>query len=422
MEASLKLGNGDWAVKNDSLLAYDDVGGKFRPLPFDFTRASSATVVNKQGLIETVGSGIPRIDFKDDAKGALLLEPQSTNLIPYSEDFSNASWIKTRSSISSNSAISPDGTLNADKLIEGTSTNTHSTQNNVTIGNVDTTISVFVKADTRSRVRFILTDLTTGDYRVDLNLNNLSVIENNGGNIGSWTNTSYKIENFTNNWYKVSLTATKGAGSQAALSINLLDNSGNHAYTGDGTSGIYIYGAQLEQNSYATSYIPTQGAISTRNQDIANNSGIGSLIGQTEGTIFLDFKVLSEDEINANIFNTNKNTANAIAVIRTKSTKKIQVQTFFNSVNANYLATNTCDIGDRIKLAFKYKSGDVKFYINGVLENQSTSTFTISSSLSEINLADNVTYFARKEAIDFTALAVYKTALTDVQLQDLTTL
>ena len=96
-------------------------------------------------------------------------------------------WIKTRSSISSNLAISPDGTLNAGKLIEDTSTNTHSTQNNVTIGNVDTTISVFVKADTRSRVRFILTDLTTGDYRVDLNLNNLSVIENNGGGRGSWT-------------------------------------------------------------------------------------------------------------------------------------------------------------------------------------------------------------------------------------------
>ena len=73
--------------------------------------------------------------------------------------------------------------------------------------------------------------------------------------------------------------------------------------------------------------------------------------------MFLDFEVLSENEINANIFNTNKNTTNAIAVIRTKSTKKLQVQTFFNSVNANYLSANSYDVGDKIKLAFKYKSG-----------------------------------------------------------------
>ena len=117
MEASLKLGNGDWGVKNDSLLAYDDFGGKFRPLPFDFTRASSATVVNKQGLIETVQSGIPRIDFSDDANGALKLEPQSTNLITQSETFSNWQTEMGNQVVTTGVVISPDGTQNGNKLV-----------------------------------------------------------------------------------------------------------------------------------------------------------------------------------------------------------------------------------------------------------------------------------------------------------------
>ena len=72
MANTLKFGNGNWATKDGSTLAYNDESG-FNPLPFDFTRASSATVVNKNGLIETVASGIPRIDFQGNTKGALLV-------------------------------------------------------------------------------------------------------------------------------------------------------------------------------------------------------------------------------------------------------------------------------------------------------------------------------------------------------------
>ena len=88
MANTLKFGNGEWYGKKDTILAYNDENYNYKPLPFDFSRDSSATVINKDGLIETVGSGEPRIDYKDDSKGALLLEPQRTNLLPYSEDFS----------------------------------------------------------------------------------------------------------------------------------------------------------------------------------------------------------------------------------------------------------------------------------------------------------------------------------------------
>ena len=81
MANTLELGNGKWATGKDTVLAFNDENNNFKPLPFSFSRASSCTVVNKDGLIETVGSGEPRIDFKDNTKGALLLEPTRSNVI-----------------------------------------------------------------------------------------------------------------------------------------------------------------------------------------------------------------------------------------------------------------------------------------------------------------------------------------------------
>ena len=85
MSNTLKLGNGKWATGKDTLLSFSDTNNNYKPLPFSFSRASSGTVVNKDGLIETVGTGKPRIDFKDNTKGSLLLEPQRTNAISYSD-------------------------------------------------------------------------------------------------------------------------------------------------------------------------------------------------------------------------------------------------------------------------------------------------------------------------------------------------
>ena len=87
MANTFKFGNGNWAVKDGYALAYNDENNNFKPLPFDFTRASTATTLNRQGLIETVPSGKPRIDFLDNTNGHLLLEPSRTNFLTYSEGF-----------------------------------------------------------------------------------------------------------------------------------------------------------------------------------------------------------------------------------------------------------------------------------------------------------------------------------------------
>lgn len=126
MATTFKFGtDGNWAVKDGYALAYNDENGNFKPLPFDFTRASSATRVNKDGLIETVPSGKPRIDFLDNTSGHLLLEPSRTNDIQRSEQFDNSYWTKYDTSVSANQIVSPDGNTTADKIIEDTGTSTH---------------------------------------------------------------------------------------------------------------------------------------------------------------------------------------------------------------------------------------------------------------------------------------------------------
>jgi len=377
MSNTLKFGNGQWGTKEGSTLAYNDENNNFKPLPFNFERGSSATVVNKDGLIETVGSDMPRIDYKDDSEGALLLEPQRTNLLLQSNLFSSG-WGITGTGSSVGNSVS-----GAFSNLDGTS---------ITLASGGLLYSSITPIS--SGVMSIYMRVPSGTVNVRL-----------GDPIGA----PYETKTLTTTWQRFSTVDTGSLGGLAIYN----SQSGT-------TITIEVSAAQVEEGSYATSYIPTQGSAVTRLADSCSQTPPDGVIGQTEGTLFLDFKVLSEGEINANIFNTNKNTTNAIAVIRTKSTKELQVQTFFSSVNVNYVSTNPYNVGDKIKLAFKYKSGDVKLYINGILENSATTTFTISSSLDEINLADNVTYFARKEALHFNELKLFKEALTDAELIALT--
>ncbi len=95
----IKLGNGKWATKEDELLAYRVIEGKYFDRSFDFARSSTTTRVNKDGYIEDVPSDTARIDFADSVDGALLTEPASTNLITYPKSFGNSYWIKSRSSV-----------------------------------------------------------------------------------------------------------------------------------------------------------------------------------------------------------------------------------------------------------------------------------------------------------------------------------
>ena len=237
MAATLKLGDRKWATKEGSLLAYNDENNNYKPLPFDFTRASSATRVNKQGLIETVASGVPRIDFTD-ANGALLLEPQRTNLVTYSEDFSNAAWTKSDATVVSGQ-VSPTGDTSAFKLVEGTGLTTY---HQTYLGNIFTTVlnnyytfSFFAKPAERTVVTGLLQPYNLMRVEFDLIAKTATVI--------SGLNASGTIKEYSNGWFK----CTVSGQSSQVLGAYVNIQSAEQANTSVWASRCYL-GTRIEDN------------------------------------------------------------------------------------------------------------------------------------------------------------------------------
>ena len=144
---TLKFGNGEWYGKKDTILAYNDENSNFKPLPFNFERNTSATRVNKDGLIETVGSGEPRIDYKDDSKGALLLEPSRSNIIERSEEFTNSYWTKVSITATDDYGVSPSGDLNASRIYSSNAQSNHRVFKSFNFSNTTYTASIYAKSN-----------------------------------------------------------------------------------------------------------------------------------------------------------------------------------------------------------------------------------------------------------------------------------
>ena len=388
MANTIKLGNGNWATKEGSLLAYNDENNNFKPLPFTTTRASSATVVNKQGLIETVGSGIPRIDFSDDANGALLLEPTATNIITYSEDFSNASWTKAGNTVVTlNNAISPDGTLNASTVtgLDGTSTNDLYTQPTFNTSNKTVTYSVYLKG--------------SGTLRINVS-NNVD-------------DGSSKTLTLTNNWEKYFITYSFNATITTQIVCNLDDLSA--------TATTYeIWGAQLEQNSYATSYIKTVGTTQTRVADTCNQTTASGLIGQTEGTLFVETTKWVESNNGRILSISDGTTSNYIIIIQNTTFSNYAIYIKNGGITQlSYSATNA--LANNSKIAISYKLNDFVISVNGEIVHTDTNGTVPSTSKIYIGSRESgvTTYYSNNPV---KSVQVYTTALSAAELTSLTTI
>ena len=247
-----------------------------------FSRGSIGTRVNRNRLIETVAANQPRFDYDPvtgECKG-LLIEESRVNLLTYSEDFNQGIWTKVGVTISANSTTSPTGELTADTLVENTSTGTHRCVIAPTIANTTVyTVSVYAKQAGRTNFRLSLGSGLTGE--VIVNLSNGIVASSTGA-------TNIIIQNVGNGWYRISFTAAASTGTTGQVQVQLVQGTITTSYSGDGTSGIYVWGAQLEAGAFPTSYIPTTASTVTRSVDNASMTGrnFSSWYNQTEGTLY----------------------------------------------------------------------------------------------------------------------------------------
>lgn len=254
-----------------------------------YTPTTTAPITNYIPVLQTASAGTPRFDHNPVTGESLglLIEEQRTNLCLYSEQFDNAAWSKARASISANATAAPDGTTTADKLVEDTSaSNTHQAFRSTSVSaGTPHTFSVYVKADGRNFVGVRYENSgSTEFYQVNVNLTNGTATT---ASVGSPTGTSFSVTSAGNAWWRVSVTTTtSNTGFQSVVYLQSVQGSNN--YTGNGFSGVYIWGAQLEAGAFATSYIPTVASQVTRAADSASMTGtnFSSWYNPSEGTLF----------------------------------------------------------------------------------------------------------------------------------------
>jgi hypothetical protein len=386
-----------------------------------FSRSTTGTRRTAAGLVETVAINQPRFDFDPLTGQALgiLIEESRTNLLTYSEQLDNAAWSKTRSSVSANATTAPDGTTTADKIVEdSTATSTHFiVQTASVVSGTTYTYSGFFKAAGRSTFLFYASSLGA-NVQVDLTAKTAT-----GGGTGF---VSCSIEEYPNSWFRVKLTYTENTTAARSHAV-FLSSSGNTTYSGDGSSGIYAWGLQLEVGTFATSYIFTTSAQVTRAADVAtiSTSSIPSF-NASEGTLVVEAIPYNANsaadgssQAPAVIAVDGGSIANEIAVQRDATTNLprgfVRVS---NALQASMAGAVAWSSGTSGKIAVAYKSNDFAFVFNGgtVITDTAGSVPTVTT-LRLGSRAGGVGYWSGR----IKSVTYYPSRLTNAELQQVTT-
>ena len=367
---------------------------------FNFTRSGSATRINSQGLIETVGNGVsrlnyPLIDGKVAGCPSHLLEPQKINQLQRSQEFSNSYWINNGVTITENNEISPDGTLNAD-LLTGVSGGfgvvrfgTWSATNKVA--------SCFAKKG--STELFKIANGSGGVGGVTFNLENGIVITEDSGFDGS-------IENYGNGWYRCTAIDTLARSGTFSLGVTAASES------------VYLWGAQLESD-YLTSYIPSTSSAVTRSAETANGAGDAYTFNSLEGVLYVETSALSND-LSERRFGLSDGTSSNVIRVGYTSVSNIIIAVVYNGSNQAVMTYTSSDITQNSKIAVKYKENDFALWVDGVERSTDTSGSVFSENTLnslDFNIGGGSHFYSKTKDI-----RVYNTALTDQELQTLTTI
>lgn len=369
-----------------------------------FTRGSTGTFIGSNGLIQSAAINEPRFDHDPVTgicRGLLIEEGGRTNLAQHSQDFSQAFYGKTGVSIASVAGTSPSGGTTIQKIVEDTSTGGHGLEWALSPSGTFT-LSVFVKASERQWIR-----LTAASINSWFDLQNGVV-----GTIGAGHTAS--ITNFGNGWYRCAVTFTTTVASSVLIRIATGNN--NITYTGDGTSGIFLWGAQLEPGSFPTSYIPTTTTALTRSADVCSITGADftSFYNQSEGTVFVSGAVSSNNSLPVPFQSSDGTNANRVRIGMTNVANEA-VRPFISAGSVGTYSSffGTSAINVNRKIATAYQNDDAISAFNGTLGLQDTTvTVPTVTNIATIGLTYNG-HIAR--------IQYFRKRLPNAKLQSLTT-
>ena len=376
----------------------------------DYIETGATTV--QAGLLESE----PRIDYTGGT-GSLLLEPSRTQLIPQTEYF-EGDWSNTRSSLNFG-YTSPQGTDNAYKLIsDNTASSSHIlVSDSFTISaSTDYTGSIFVKGDEINWVALMLTDTSVSDKaQAWFNLSNGTKGSTEEG--GSATISDYDIEDYGNGWYRIYIVADLGGDTTAVQRLYLAEGDEDSSFDGNGTDGLYIYGAQVEQGSYPTSYIPNHsGGSVTRSADDPAQLDVTSLTS-TYSTLYVEFEVSSTTHQGKIALS--DNSQNNRMTIYQNSNDLMMLLNAGGSGQTSITASNILSVATNFKVAVKNQNGSHALFINGIKIGEESST--TPTGLNKLRFGNELNSYAGQKFLgDIKQTLLFPTALSDAQCSALT--
>lgn len=350
-------------------------------LALDFTTASldaritfarsgnTATAVNSSGFVGAVNADVPRFDYDPVSLACrgLLIEEARTNICLQSNGFDQfLVWNNLRATANATSGTSPDGTNNAFKLVEDTTAaNSHSVQQTIATTAVAHTLSCYAKAGERTWIALRLRD--------SAGTNRLAYFNLGAGTVGTvQTNLTATISNAGNGWYRCVATVSAAFAGNSIPGIFLATGDNETVYDGDGTSGLYIWGAQLEAGAFATSYIPTTTTALTRNADVATMTGtnFSDWFNASEGA-FVSTATLYSPPINNDVvwqlYTTSSSVDNVITCFQNYgTTSRVRMLGYNGTTNdVSVYPTQTYAANQQIKIAAAYKQNNYALSANG---------------------------------------------------------
>ena len=374
-----------------------------------YTATTTQAITNYIPVLQTASAGQARFDHNPTTGESLglLIEEQRTNLATYSADFSNAAWTKTRSSITSNTIVAPDGTLTGDKLVEDTTaSNSHWVGQSFTGTAAAYTYSFYAKAGERSWI--------TGSWGGGLD----TYFDLSNGTIGTLNGNTATITSVGNGWYRCSITRTLTAASYV-IECALATGDNGRSYTGNGFSGLFIWGAQLEiSGSFATSYIPTVASTVTRNADAASMTGtnFSSWFNYGAMTIYAEATGYEAGSYDIIDLDSGSNTGR----IRTRFASDYQVDQLDASVAQTFsLDGGSVTAKSFAKIAAGLTQNSQALSLNGGSVATATAPFTTQPAPTTARIGSN---FAGSNYLNGTIkkIAFYPVKATNAQLQALT--